>query len=286
MALVDLTTALCSGSSSDGGEDELVCTPLATLLPGAAAAKAQAAAAEEALASSPAAPPAASPAAAAAAGGHTYLSIDVGVRNLALCLVTFRRAGAYARAPWVPDLRRWQLLDVLGAARAPAALLLDAAAAALDGALPAGELLPAGADVLIEEQPFCRDPSGFMRGSVEMKSLSAGLYMYFKLRHPQHRVRFATPRGKLRVQAEAFGAAPFAPPPQLAALSAYRRRKQTATALATHICAAHDHAQAAFLASHRKRDDLADCFLQAAAVLSADEALQGKRGRKRAASYE
>ena len=114
-------------------------------------------------------------------------------------------------------------------------------------------------EVLIESQPFTR-----VRGSLSVKVLSYALYTYFKIRAPHASVRMVSPQGKLCVWAPTFGAPPYSAPSRAASLSAYACRKKDAIALAEHILQQHSAADVATLRRHRKKDDLADCFLQAA----------------------
>ena len=128
---------------------------------------------------------------------RSYLSIDMGIRNLSCCYATFGASGA------IPVIHAWDILDVLEMCGArckncnklpiqrATTLMCDALNMYLSAPILAGKIDVHGIDrVLIEQQPV-----GFHRRSnTQMKVLSHVVQAFFHLRGIP--VTFVSPKKK------------------------------------------------------------------------------------------
>jgi len=207
------------------------------------------------------------------------LSIDIGIRNLGLCVVEYTGAAPYA--DW-KDCRvlEWELVDLAeecargrkvraGAKPKNAKTLnihqlcqalvrlLHQRAAWLDGVT----------DVCVEQQPLMRGANAL--GSARMKIIQHCILTFYDtyfLLHPacpRPDIRPASPANKLKL---VLDEKQFAAPPldQTAAHTDYKQRKAKAVQdLGTLLpwCTTTAAHRTLFADSH-KRDDLADCVLQ------------------------
>jgi len=222
-----------------------------------------------------------------AQGGPVVLSFDVGTRNFALCMVQ--------AAPL--RILRWEVFDIIAENKLPSKTNIEEKKCALLSSLCRRRdslCQPLGADdsVVIEQQPF--QPG---RGSPTMTILAHAIGTFFVLAgvdwactergqppaRPAFVVRQVSARTKLAVEPEAWGGRPISPAP-----AKKRRRATTAAAAAprttrqkeydryklnkgrgVEICRSILRGQPALepwreqFEQSRKRDDLADAFLQA-----------------------
>lgn len=192
------------------------------------------------------------------------LSFDIGVRNLGVCLMHLLDGEASAEPTF--RIRHWEVIDTLGPdlqtkpiKKIPLQSLITCVLKALDGLiLKVPELITEVDVILIENQP---------KFNVKMKSLSLCLYSYFVLRgvvdakRENLKIEYVHARHKLDSLRH-----PEASLPECRLKSAYARRKHDAIHLTRFYlqqCAdSHSHWESFFEGLHKK-DDAADCFLQA-----------------------
>lgn len=187
------------------------------------------------------------------------LSFDVGVRHLAYAVLETERGEGGVEMKLVG----WDLIDLTGGEKLGADEMAAAIVAALDDAFNDG--VTRYDTVLIENQPCMRNP--------KMKTVQTSIQTYFAcLRHflpdTVGAVRLVSATRKLLAKGAVPGPVDPTPsdtPPDKAKGAAYRDRK----AAAIRVCGEylehvlHDAAALAKLRASKKKDDLADCFLQA-----------------------
>lgn len=185
------------------------------------------------------------------------ISFDVGLRNLAYVVLRVPDAGTDRLRD--ATIESWELVDLLQAhacararARAPFDVCIQSVLEFLDGT----EAFQDGADVvLIENQPRCNP---------RLKSVQVAMYAYFRTIHLHTSgfpdVRLIAAGCKLHLRQ---------PPPGLLTAT-YVQRKRASIAACEHYLreVIRDIPRAdAFSAASGKRDDLADCMLQAVSFI-------------------
>jgi len=163
------------------------------------------------------------------------LSIDVGTKNLAVCVLE-EGVGA-------PDIEYWNVLETNG--------LKD-----LFEQLDTEIILEGITDVVIEKQPSFNP---------KMRNVASALYTYFLIRGQLDsdgvsKLLFFSPKHKIQLCASRL------PPGPIPKSKRYRMHKK----MAVEECAAriaHSETLAQFYASHKKKDDLADSYLQGVAYI-------------------
>lgn len=179
-------------------------------------------------------------------GSKRIISFDVGLRNLAYVVLR------------VPDdsgvrglfIESWELVDLLkDRPKAPFDVCIQSVLEFLDGT----EAFEDGGDVvLIENQPRCNP---------RLKSVQVAMYAYFRTMHLHTSnfpdVRLISAGGKLRLNEG---------PAAVGAVTTYAQRKRASIVACEHYLRTviGDVGRAdSFATSRNKRDDLADCLLQA-----------------------
>lgn len=198
-----------------------------------------------------------------------YVSFDMGIKNLALCIV---RAEGDAE----PAITHWEMIDTLEGTRInnAKAIRIESAVQALVDAMRARSSLWEGVDeVIIEQQPVGRLPVS----NTLMKTLSHVLQAFFYALGA--RVRFCSPKKKLGLA----GVDDAAAPAKEKAAQRYARHKQAA------IDETRRRVSGEWLTwfdALPKRDDAADAFLQALVMAREDAAARVKRAEKEAKEAE
>ena len=181
------------------------------------------------------------------------LSIDLGVRNLALCLLE------NADLPCaVPKILDWRIEDLLQGTRHKNCkkLSISDLNRLMQTRLSSIRWVRTPTLVAIENQPV-----GFhARSNTKMKVLSHCIETHFFLRGISA-IRFISPKLKFRYspEEEVKAAAKLKP-----ASKRYRRHKQMACEACSLKISTHWHK---LFATHKKKDDLADCYLQGLVAL-------------------
>ena len=198
-----------------------------------------------------------------------YASFDMGIKNLALCVV---EAEGDAEA----TISHWEMIDTLQGTRInnAKAIRIESAVQALVDAMRAREPIWEGVtEVIIEQQPVGRLPVS----NTLMKCLSHVLQAYFYARGA--RVRFCSPKKKLGLA----GVDDAAAPAKEKAAQRYARHKQAAIDETRRRV---DGAWLTWFDALPKRDDAADAFLQALVMAREDAAARVKRAEKEAKEAE
>lgn len=193
------------------------------------------------------------------------VSIDVGLRNLAWCIVQFHK-----NAP--TDIAQWEVADVLAHSNSKAKVTSITTDKAVDMTLRYlrdqkvcfDKLIDSDVTVLIENQPAGR------RGSAKMKCTQTAIYCFFRTLYPEWTIQAVSPALKLSLCIAKFcssGAPAF---DFHSTCTRYVQNKQLAVAKVEHLQKYNESLNFdKFTTSHtQKRDDLADCFLQALSFVS------------------
>lgn len=194
-----------------------------------------------------------------------FLSFDVGVRNLAVCKVEVLSSASEGAANMEPEVQytihHWTVLDVLESNPDASVKTLGIPLLAqhmLDTLSHHEEVLlhtpPVPTAILIEQQP------GGKFVNVSMKALSHVLQAFLYLKKPSVPIHFVSARKKLKdADSHEKGTA------QKKRYSSNKQfaKEETVSILQSSVTNA-EEAMALFN-SRSKKDDLADCFLQALA---------------------
>lgn len=164
------------------------------------------------------------------------VSIDVGTKNLALCVLGLQDN--------VPDIEYWNVLETNG---------LKDMFEQMDSEI----ILDAETHVVIEKQPSFNP---------KMRTVAAALYTYFLIRgqldsDTVDKLLYFSPKHKIQLCAKRL---PETPIPKS---KRYRLHKK----MAVEECAeriSHSDTLSQFYKSHKKKDDLADSYLQGVAYLA------------------
>jgi len=196
-----------------------------------------------------------------------YASFDMGVKNLALCIVE-------VADPAPPTIVHWELINTLEESprRLTSArnIRIEVAVEALVDAMRSRAALWEGvAEVVIEQQPVAR----MAVSNTLCKCLSHVLQAHFY--QLGARVRFCSPKLKLGVAGVDDGAAPA----KEKAKDRYARHKRAAIDETRRRVPEGDEWRAYF-ESKSKKDDLADAFLQALVVIDDDATARAKAAAK------
>ena len=203
-----------------------------------------------------------------------YASWDMGIRNLALCIVEVDGGGA------PPKIFHWEMCNILEEERRSGSraltnaksIRIESAVEALVEALQSRRALWEGvSEVVIEQQPVGRLPVS----NTVMKVLSHVMQGWFY----QHgaKVRFCSPKRKLGVA----GVDDAAAPKSEKAKERYARHKRAAIEeTRRRLALAEDHRHREWFESLRKQDDAADAFLQALVAIEDDKQRRAKAQAK------
>lgn len=173
------------------------------------------------------------------------LSFDVGVKNLAFCVLD-----------WTGDIHEWGILDISGASYEKQFLKLS-------GLLDELDFHKSVEIVLIERQPSCNP---------KMRIISAALHMYYIIRGLKdeegtvQKVLFYSPKHKLNCYTPKEGDEPIV----IRAKTPYARRKRMSiihTRFLLRDQSENDRWSELF-ARAKKKDDYADSFLQGLSYLN------------------
>lgn len=187
------------------------------------------------------------------------VSFDVGLRNLAYVEVSVARTGTAAQRIAGLQILRWEVIDVLQGRevkRVPFEEAIQCVLEFLDDTFKESDI------ILIENQPCTMNP--------RLKSVQMVMYTYFRTMH-MHTVAYPDVRllpasGKL----QGLQQAPEGLIPSKASSMTYTSKKKTSIVACEHylrqVLCDETHANQ-FAAAKGKRDDLADCMLQAIAFL-------------------
>ena len=179
-------------------------------------------------------------------------SFDIGVKNLAVCVLERHDRGVHT-------IHHWQLIDL------ETKVLREASRAVVDKLDDIPLLLTVGS-VALEAQTANNGP---------MKIISHSLATYFKCRAPQAGVSFVSPRNKLTVY--------DGPPVEVTASTNYQRNKKMAVIMCRQMLQTSGQQEhLALYESTKKKDDLADSFLQGVYFLELPYMLAAKKAAKKA----
>ena len=199
----------------------------------------------------------------------TYASFDLGLRHLALCVVAVEEGGE-------PQIRHWEIINALEERVGGRALtqakhirIESAVEAVLDALRARDAVWEPVTHVLIEQQPVGRLPVS----NTLMKTLSHCIQSFFHLRGVAS-IRFVSPKKKLSVagvddKAEATKGEK--------ASQRYARHKRAAEVETRRRVAGE---WLAWFESQRKKDDAADAFLQAIAMVAEDAGARAKAAER------
>lgn len=201
------------------------------------------------------------------------ISFDVGLRNLAFVQMTVDRDGTPQERIAGALIERWEVVDVLSGREVKRVPFDEAMLCVLECLDEAFMETNTEADlVLIENQPCTMNP--------RLKSVQMVIYTYFRTLH-LHTSRYPDVRllpasGKL----QGLRQAPEGLIPAKASTMGYAAKKKVSIIACEHYLRSviNDPGRAdLFLASKTKRDDLADCMLQAVAFIERPTLSPGKR---------
>lgn len=168
------------------------------------------------------------------------LSIDVGIRHLAYCLVRSLDGGDF-------DVLEWNVVDVTGPGKHRLDDMVDMLLSQLDDRFFDAPRIDA---VLIENQPANKNPI--------MKSVQMVIFTFFKMLQQYvgnvGAVVLVSASAKLTTK----HAAPHGKPTSYAA-----RKRASVEACKKYLSTPDKAAQMGALVASNKKDDMSDCFLQA-----------------------
>ena len=172
----------------------------------------------------------------------SYLSFDVGIRNLAFCLFT------YDETTHAVSLDQWNVVELCAKNEGKKMSLCELCRRLIE-ALDDGSFT-SDVHVIIENQPVLKNP--------KMKSVQTMLFTYFVMLGCKHITLFSA-RNKLKAY--------DGPPVEVTVKSSYLQRKKLSIAYCAHYVKDVEKYASHFNAS-RKKDDLADCFMQGLSFLT------------------
>ena len=169
------------------------------------------------------------------------LSIDVGICNLAYCSITYDEKIA---------IDAWGVLKIVESKKTPLRTIADSIVAHFDTLFQS----TAYDIVLIENQPCMKAPT--------MKSVQMLIYAYFVMQHPACEIHMVSATQKLRVLLNDY--------PGSKQTKTYTERKKRAILVTQrYLDTSKVSCDLDVFASSKKKDDLADSFLQAISWLEA-----------------
>ena len=173
---------------------------------------------------------------------RTIVSFDVGIRNLAYCVLEVD--AEHSRV----SIDKWSVVELCEKNQSKKLSLVEICNRLID----ALDLCAFDGDmeIVIENQPVLKNP--------KMKSIQTMLFTYFVLLGCEHITLFSA-RNKLK----AYDGPPVT---DITVKSSYTRRKKLSIRYCSYYVQSNDKYSAHFSAS-KKKDDLADCFMQGISFL-------------------
>lgn len=176
---------------------------------------------------------------------HPVLSFDVGIKNLAVCVLDKDSK----------QIQAWKVINLVEGNEKSLHVVASALIDHMDELVLAYQDEPEWT-VLIENQPAFKNPT--------MKSIQMILYSYFAILQKHHgivmHIDFIAASRKLRYMKEHFAEMDKSD-------TSYKVNKANAVAYTKQHLSLNDPSQLPFFTAHKKKDDLADCLLQALSFL-------------------